>query len=93
MGLSLLGPPFSVLPIQILRRAKLSHPHPFGKGRGGYDCILASEGAVALVVEPTSLNGGEGLIAGSTGEVGGVEGEGGGGEVVVEAGENEQNQP
>ena len=48
---------------------------------------------MALVVEPTSLNGGEGLVAGSTGEVGGVEGEGGGGEVVVEAGENEQNQP
>ena len=43
--------------------------------------------------KPTSLNGGEGLVAGSMGEVGGVAGEGGGGEVVVEEGENEQNQP
>jgi hypothetical protein len=43
--------------------------------------------------EPTSLNGGEGLVAGSTDEFGGVEGEGGGGKVVVEEGENEQNQP
>jgi len=38
-----------------------------------------------VLKEPTSLNGGKGLVAGSTGEVGGVEGEGegGGGEVVV----------
>ena len=42
--------------------------------------------------EPTSLKGGEGLIAGLTGEFGGVEGSGGSGEVVVEEGENEQNQ-
>jgi hypothetical protein len=42
--------------------------------------------------EPTSLNGGEGLVAGSTGDFGGIEGEGGGGEVVVEEGESEQNQ-
>ena len=37
--------------------------------------------------EPTSLNGGEGLIASLTGDFGGVEGEGSGGEVVVEEGE------
>ena len=51
---------------------KISHPHPFRKGRGGYTCILASEGAVMLVVKPTSLNGGEGLISGLAGEIGGV---------------------
>jgi hypothetical protein len=82
-----------VLPPRILRRARLSRPHPFGKGRGGWGCILASEGAEAVLKEPTSLNRGEGLVAGLTGEVGGVEGEGegeGGGEVVVEEGENEQ---
>ena len=50
-------------------------------------CILASEGAVVLVIlasegteavltQPTSLNRGEGVIAGMMGEVGGVEGEG-----------------
>ena len=44
--------------------------------------------------EPTSLNRGEGLIAGLTGKFGGVKGEGGGGgEMVVEEEENEQNQP
>jgi len=46
-----------------------------------------------VLKEPTSLNGGEGLVAESTGEVRGVEGEdegeGGGGEVVVEE-ENER---
>ena len=46
-----------------------------------------------MEVVPTSLNRGEELVAGSTGEVGGVEGKGegesGGGEVVVEA-ENER---
>jgi hypothetical protein len=51
---------------------------------GGW--ILASEGAEAVLKEPTSLDGGEGLAARSTGEVEGVEGEGEGGggkEVVV----------
>jgi hypothetical protein len=46
-----------------------------------------------VLKEPTSLNGGEGLMSKSTGEVEGVEGEdegeGGGGEVVVEE-ENER---
>ena len=32
-----------------------------------------------MLKEPTSLNGGEGLVAGSMGDVGGVEGEGEGG--------------
>jgi hypothetical protein len=37
------------------------------------------------LVEPTSLNRGEGLVAGFAGEIGGVEGQGEGqGEVVVE---------
>ena len=40
----------------------MNRPHPFGKGRGRCGCILACEGAVALVVEPTSLNRGEGLV-------------------------------
>jgi len=61
------------------RRASINHPHPFGKGRGG--CIdsssLASEGAVAVSMEPTSLRRGEGLTRrGSTVEVGSREGEG-----------------
>ena len=59
----------------------LSHPHPFGKGRGGCTSDLASEGVKAVLNEPTSLNRGEGLVAGLTGEVGGHESkrEGGGG--------------
>jgi hypothetical protein len=88
--------PLVFLPPRISRRERLSRPHPFGKGRGGWDCILACEGAVAMEVEPTSLNRGEGLAAGWSGDVGGVqgegEGEGGGGEVVVEEGENERSQ-
>ena len=52
--------------------------------RGGATVpVLASEGAKASLIEPTSLNRGEGLIAELTGEAGGVEGEGEG-EVVVE---------
>ena len=43
-----------------------------------------------MLTEPTSLNSGEGLVSGLTSEVGGVGGEGGGGDVVVEAGENER---
>jgi hypothetical protein len=45
--------------------------------------VLASEGAKASLIEPTSLNRGEGLVAELTCEVGGVEGEGEG-EVVEE---------
>jgi hypothetical protein len=41
----------------------INNPHPFRKGRGSCSCILASEGAEVLLVEPTSLNRGEGLIA------------------------------
>ena len=52
-----------------------SRPHPFGKGRGGCGSILACEGARAMLTEPTSLNRGEGLVTGLTGEVGGGEGE------------------
>ena len=63
--------PLVILPLQILRQARLSHPHPFGKGRGGYGCILACEGVVAMEVEPTSLDRGEGLVSGLTGEIGG----------------------
>jgi len=60
-------------------RVSINHPHPFGKGRGS--CIdsssLASEGAVAVSMEPTSLSRGEGLTRqGLTVEVGSREGEG-----------------
>jgi len=71
------------LPLRILRRARLTCPHPFGKGRGGLGCNLACEGAEGVLKEPTSLIRGEGLVAVLTCEVGGVEdegeGEGGGG--------------
>ena len=43
--------------------------------------------------EPTSLNGGKGLVAGSTGEVWGVESDGEGEDGGKVLGENEQNQP
>ena len=67
-------------------KAKL--PTSLWKGKGQLSCILTSEGAEVVSKEPTSLNGGEGLVAESMGEVRGVEGESkgesGGGEVVVE---------
>jgi len=47
----------------------LSRPHPFGKGRGGWVCILTCEGAAGLIVEPTSLKRGEGLASGLLGVV------------------------
>jgi hypothetical protein len=59
-----------------------NRPHPFGKGRG-CACALTSEGAGAVLIEPTSLTRGEGLVARLAGEVGGVEGKSEG-EVVVE---------
>jgi len=55
-----------------------------GGAAGG--CILACEGAGAMLTEPTSLNRGEGLVTGAPGAVVGGVGasEGGGGEVVVD---------
>jgi len=41
-----------------------------------------------VMIEPTSLNRGEGLITGSTRDAGGSEGEDDGTEVMVEEGEN-----
>ena len=69
------GPPIIWVPLvfflpRILHRATGSRPHPFGKGRGGKDCILACEGTEAMWMEPTSLSGREGLVAGSTDKVG-----------------------
>jgi len=85
-----MGPPLIVLPPKFppLSRNKPAHI-PLERGGGGYDCILASEGAAEMLVEPTSLNRGEGLVARSTGSVGGGEGEGEGGrgEIVVVEGE------
>ena len=70
-------------PPRILRRGRPTRPHPFGKGRGGWGCNLACEGAEAVLIEPTSLNRGEGLVAGLTREAGSGkgkdEGEDGGG--------------
>jgi len=58
-------------------RASINRPHPFGKGRSSCSSSLASEGAVAVCMEPTSLSRGEGLARrGSTVELGGREGEG-----------------
>ena len=39
-------------------------PHPFGKGRGRHGYIPTSEVSWGIIFEPTSLNGGEGLITG-----------------------------
>jgi hypothetical protein len=56
------------------RRRSINRAHPFGKGRGGCRSSLASEGAVAVSMEPTSLRRGEGLARrGSTVEVVGRE--------------------
>ena len=43
-----------------------------------------------VLIEPTSLNRGEGLVSGLVGEVGGVEDEGEGEMDIIEEGENEQ---
>ena len=59
----------------------INRPHAFEKGRG-WGWILACEGTVAAFMKPTSLNRGEGLAAGSTGDIGGSESEGEGEEVV-----------
>jgi len=83
------------LPPRILRRARLSRPHPFRKGRGGCGNILACEGAGAILTEPTSLNRGEGLVTGLQATLEAMRTraeveEGwrrGGGEVVVDEGE------
>ena len=56
-------------------RASINRPHPFGKGRGSCSSSLASEGAVAVCMKPTSLSRGEGLTR-PTVELGGREGEG-----------------
>ena len=39
-----------------LHRMTLSHPHPFGKGRGGCGSILACEGAAMTLVEGERMN-------------------------------------
>ena len=57
-----------------LRRSRLACPHPFGKGRGGCTYVFTSEEPEAVLIEPTSLNRGEGLVARLTREAGGGEG-------------------
>jgi hypothetical protein len=64
VGLPLPGSPLVFLPPHLLHRARLSRPHPSGKGRGRCGCACVSELTGVLVVEPTSLNRGEGLVAG-----------------------------
>ena len=63
--------PLVNLPPPFPHRASLSRPHPSGKGRGGCNEVRGSGCAEALVCEPTSLKGGEGLIAGLSRLVGG----------------------
>ena len=64
------------LPPRTLRRSRLTRPHPIGKGRGGWGCNLACEGPEAVLMKPTSLNRGEGLVYVLICDVRGVEGEG-----------------
>ena len=61
VGLPLTGSPLVFLCPPSLRQTTISCPHPLEKGRGSWGCILACEGAVALVGEPTSPNRGEGV--------------------------------
>jgi len=64
LGLPLLWSPLIVLPPKFPPSSKNKLPHiPLERGGGGYSCILTSEGAAEMVVEPTSLNRGEGLVA------------------------------
>ena len=63
--------PLALLLPRFLQRASLNHPHPLGKGRGAWGCILACEGAETLVIEPTSLNREEGLVVRLLGVVAG----------------------
>jgi len=49
---------------------------PTSHGRGGWGCNLACEGAEAVLMKPTSLNRGEGLVCLLICDVRGVEGEG-----------------
>ena len=89
----LMGPPSSSSPPPDPASSEAKLPTSLWKGEGQLPRVLASEGAEVVLKEPTSLNGGEGLVAKSMGEVRGTEGEsegeGGGGEVVVEE-ENER---
>jgi len=71
LGLSLPGSPLVILTPPFLLRETRSRPHPFGKGRGSCDYLLASEGPGVVLDEPTSLKLGEGLATGSFGVVGG----------------------
>jgi hypothetical protein len=62
-------PPTSLVPFRVCRPSFLplsesKPPTSLWKGEGRRGCILASEGAAAILNEPTSLNRGEGLAAG-----------------------------
>jgi len=43
------GSPLVYLLPQSLRRANMNCPHPFGKGRGGYGYVLASEVSCVVI--------------------------------------------
>jgi hypothetical protein len=83
-----MGPP-RLSPSPVPPSSEHKPPTSFRKGRGGCGSILACEEAVAALMEPTSLNRGEGLAFRSTGDVGGGKGESedAGREVVVDEGE------
>jgi len=71
----LMGLPFPVspfcFPLSNPPRRNQNKPGsiPSERGGGGCGCVLASEVAAVSIVEPTSLSGGEGLIAGQLGVV------------------------
>ena len=80
LGLPLHRSPLIVLPPKFPPSSKNKLAHiPLERGGSSYGCILASEEAAEMLVEPTSLNRGEGLVAMLMGSVGGGEGEGEGG--------------
>jgi hypothetical protein len=67
-GSPLISPPPSLCHRFFILVARLSRPHPVGKGRGSCSCILASEGADKLLVSPHPSIEGRGSLAGRLGK-------------------------
>jgi hypothetical protein len=78
MGLPPRRSPLVFLHPQLLRRVAMSHPHPLERGRTEGSAATNSTLVEVSMVEPTSLNRGEGLVAGCMwlGANGGGEGDG-----------------